>query len=287
MKHNVETEESAHALRSSMHKDLDVDRTYHPVFCTAAISDAVSTIEEEYHLGFECITILTINMEKHWARFVLADPVNPSRRDYLEISSLTASSEIIQQRQSETTVTEASNQLDTEFLDCELDEVYDFWRRNLRAADNSEGPYQLSAFTFVVIDEACLNSDRMQCIVCSDAPDFGEADDAIVVKQVRIDATKAWCIMVALEELTMTPSETAHWAGNWEDKDFSVLNVVARPPTTMTLVEDENRNDIVRRYATPAEARANKRKAIKAGEREGWVLLKGFPENVDGAIYDL
>ena len=85
----------------------------------------------------------------------------------------------------------------------------------------------------------------------------------------------------------MTPTECEHWARNWEDQAFSVLNVVERPPTTVTEVEDEERNAIVRRYATPTEARENKRKGIEAGEREGWVPLQGFSEPIEGAIYDL
>lgn len=83
----------------------------------------------------------------------------------------------------------------------------------------------------------------------------------------------------------MTPTETAHWAANPQDENFSVLQIVARPPTTLTLVEDENRRDIVRRYATPAEARWNKRNGIEAGERQGWVPLQGFQGRFECAAY--
>ena len=173
-----------------------------------------------------------------------------------------------------------------DFSDYTVDQVYDFWEQTLRAADDTEGPQHFSAFTFVVIDEACLRSDPLQCIICSDGPDYGEVDDAIVLKQVRLDVGMAWNVIVALEELTMTPTECQHWAKHPDDKNFSVLEIALRPPTTVTVVEDDDTNDMVRRYATPAEARANKRKVIVAGERRGWVPLHGFLEGTDGAVYD-
>ena len=183
-------------------------------------------------------------------------------------------------------MTEGNGQLDADFFNYTIDQVYDFWRQNVRAADDIEGPQRFSAFTFVVIDEACLNSEPLQCIVCNDGPDFGEADDAIVLKHFRVDVVWAWAMIVALEELTMTSIETEYWSNNLDDKNFSVLELTFRPPTLVPMVEDEVRNVTARRFATPAEARANKRKGIKAGEREGWVPLKGFPGGIWGVSYD-
>lgn len=93
--------------------------------------------------------------------------------------------------------------------------------------------------------------------------------------------------MVALEELTMTPTECEHWARNPDDEGFSVLNLVDRPPMTVTEVVDENGNGLVRRSVTVGEARENKRKAIQAGESGGWVPLKGFLDGKEGVVYDM
>ena len=45
MKHQIEAEELAEAFRLSMRETLDEKRTYHPVFCAATVSDAVSAIK--------------------------------------------------------------------------------------------------------------------------------------------------------------------------------------------------------------------------------------------------
>ena len=227
--------------------------------------------------------------EQEWAQFVLADPVRPSGRNYLEMVSTTVKSfDDAKQPSIKTSDMKGNPQPVTNFSTYSLDQIYDFWKQNLRAADDAEGPQHFSAFTFVVIDKACLRSEPLQCIICTDAPDFNEAnDDALVLKSIRLDVAMAWNVMVALEELTMTAIECQYWANHPQDTDFSVLEIAERPPNTITEVEDENRNDIVRRYATPAEARTNKRKAIRAGERAGWIPLKGFPEGLNGAVYDL
>ena len=219
---------------------------------------------------------------------MLADPVCPTGRNYLEITSTaTISFKEAQHRSIESTELESKNKIDRSFTNYTIDQVYDFWKQNLRAANDAEGPQHFSAFTFVMIDEACLRSEPLQCIICTDVPDFDEEDNATVLKYVRLDVGMAWNVMVALEELTMTPIECQYWAQHPQDTDFSVLEIVARPPNTITEVEDDDRNDIVRRYATPAEARMNKRKAIKAGESAGWMPLKGFADGSSGAIYDL
>ncbi len=181
--------------------------------------------------------------------------------------------------------TKFDNQPDADFLNCTVEQVYDFYKRYLRAADDSLDPQHFSASTFVVVDEACLSADRWQCIVCTDGPDFGEADDARVLKQVRVEVSNAWLTVARLEELTITASEAEYWARNPHDEDFRILKMAPKPPKIVPIADSDD-GDIWWGLATPTQARAKKMKGIKAAESGGRVPNRGYPNGQRPMLYD-
>jgi hypothetical protein len=62
----------------------------------------------------------------------------------------------------------------TPFLACTIDPVYGFRKAHLRPADNNIHEQHFTNFTFLVVDEEYVRSNPRQCILCCDAPDFGE-----------------------------------------------------------------------------------------------------------------
>ena len=166
-----------------------------------------------------------------------------------------------------------------DFFNYTIEQVYDFYKSHLKAADDSIGPQQFSAFTFVVVDQACLKSEPYECIICSDAPDFGEADDAIVLKQVRVPVRLAWRPIQRLEELTMTSSELECWVDYPRDLERWILEMQRKPPRyvarSVGAPGPDGDENISFGLATPAEARARKRSGIKKVESLGWVPGKG------------
>ncbi|KAL8647407.1 MAG: hypothetical protein Q9210_005578 [Variospora velana] len=131
-----------------------------------------------------------------------------------------------------------------------LDELYEFHKAYLRPADNLVTDHRYSYFGFIVIDESCLVSEPWECIICCDAPDFGEATDEVTLKQVRMDFEDTATYLPALEELIITPDE-------FEDKDVDLsFEVVPPPSTTFTETKGEYR------LVSPAQARQNKRRAL-------------------------
>jgi hypothetical protein len=137
------------------------------------------------------------------------------------------------------------------FLDCTIGQVYDFFKNHLRAADDSVGHEHFSYYTFIAIDEDCLQSNA-QCIICSDAPDFGESDDEIRLKSLRMPIESAMQYLCALEQLNITMSDLEK---NEEEWGFSMMPLP-------TLVPVENERNLFK-VATHAESRRSKRIGIK------------------------
>ena len=186
----------------------------------------------------------------------------------------------------EETDEEGNEGVESPFFGFTVQQVYEFWRKHLQAVDYLKFPQRLSAFSFVVIDEACLPGEIMDCIICTDAPDYGESDEGVpVLKTIRTSASHAWVVMVALEEMTMTPSECEYMAKNLDDWGYDLENApsgclnLIRPARFVILEEDEEGNVLRRREATPREARINKENGIDIAELHGWVALKGFPKD--------
>lgn len=130
-----------------------------------------------------------------------------------------------------------------------------------------------------------MRSEPQQLIICSDAPDFGEADNAIILKQVRVKATIAYTVSVRLEELTFTPKEAELRVRDLKDANFMALEMGPPPPRLVPVAdpclsahETEDDGGVLYSFATPAQARAKKRAGIKAAESEGWVPGRGWAD---------
>ncbi|KAL9034984.1 MAG: hypothetical protein Q9180_005106 [Flavoplaca navasiana] len=102
-----------------------------------------------------------------------------------------------------------------------------------------------------MVDQACIDSKPYQCIVCSDAPDFGEAAGANRLKSMRLPLEVAASVLVPLEQLFMTASEAI-------DSDSDCL--YSMPPCTVKLGHYRDGRHLL---ATPAESRRQKERAIK------------------------
>jgi hypothetical protein len=178
-----------------------------------------------------------------------------------------------------------------DFVNQTIDQVYDFYKRHLRPADHSSNMPHFSAFTFAVVDEACLRSDPQQLLICSDAPDFNETDDMIVLKQTRFKATMAWGESVRVEELTMTPTEAELRAKEPKNRNFTTLKMQPVPPKLVRADvssgdESGDEEGVLYVFATPAQARAKKRAGIKAAETKGWVPGRGWADGKEGQSVD-
>lgn len=224
---------------------------------------------------------------------------------YREIGSKNddTSFETMQKVQSEALATRFDEPPSCEFRNHTIDQIYDYYKRHLRPADDAEGSRHFSAFTFAAIDEACLRSDPQQLVLCSDAPDFGEADDEIVLKQVRMKATIASVVILRLEDLSLTPKEAElkiaelgldrHDVVSGLDKHDVVTLQMQPSPANLVRADqspsfrgskDEVKGELV--PATPGQARAKKRAGIKAAVGMGWVLGKGWPDGKEGQSVD-
>lgn len=110
-----------------------------------------------------------------------------------------------------------------------------------------------TSFTFLVVDDECLDSDPWQVVLCSDGPDFGEGND-IVLKSKRLPFAEAVPPLCAIEMLVSTMSEIGH---------PSEMGINIQPtPMVVPLSTDQqdDSNSLMARVATPMEGRENKRK---------------------------
>ena len=139
----------------------------------------------------------------------------------------------------------------TPFKGCSVEEVYEFFKRFLRSSGDSAlgGPF--THFTFIVVDQACLTTKPLSCIVCCDAPDFAEAEDEIKLKSIRMDLDDATSWLPAFEELLLTPEEYD------DNEEFITFDIM--PPPTMRFAEIDEHYLL----APMAQARRNKRRALK------------------------
>ncbi|KAI4114209.1 MAG: hypothetical protein LQ338_008033, partial [Usnochroma carphineum] len=69
----------------------------------------------------------------------------------------------------------------TPFYRDTVEQVYDYWKAEFIEESNykdTEGKKtEYTKFTFIVVDEQCLQSDPWEIIIACDAPDYGEAED--------------------------------------------------------------------------------------------------------------
>ncbi len=139
------------------------------------------------------------------------------------------------------------------FLVNTVDQVYDFFKSHLRPADDSTARKPFTYFTFIVIDAECVESDPWQCILCCDAPDYGEAHEEVKLKQLRMPIAKVMERLCPREMLGQTPSEFAN-GSTW------VLSMI--PPPTHFFIYDE-RGEKVLEDLTPGDSRKKKRGGIE------------------------
>ena len=148
-----------------------------------------------------------------------------------------------------------ADDVETAFNGSSVDEAYDFFKLQLRSPDCYGTRTRFSYFTFLVVDEECLQTQPYTCVVCSDAPDFGEAEDEIKLKQIRMDFEDVAQYLPALEELILTPDEFC-------DKEEQLLFNIMPPPTMMFTEEKD-----VYKLAPGMEARRTKRRALQIIEQ--------------------
>ena len=87
-------------------------------------------------------------------------------------------------------------------------------------------------------------------LLCSDAPDWGEGEDEVVLKKVRMGFKDASIDMASFEYLSMAPSEWGKGKG-----------LIVDPNPWMKIVKLENGQGALM-FSTPEFARARKRQAL-------------------------
>lgn len=126
----------------------------------------------------------------------------------------------------------------TPFLNYTVDLVYESYKTHIRNGSYAE---YFTGSVFFVIDKQCVESQPERSIIlCTDAPDFGEADDEFTIKQLRLSLSLAMDSADQVEQMYQCPSEVAHPSG---------MSISIMPPPWLG--------------STPASARARKKDAIK------------------------
>ena len=168
------------------------------------------------------------------------------------------------------------------FVGWSTDDIYAFWRQYVRAKDDIvENRY--TAFTFLVADEQTASNKTV--LLCSDAPDWGEGEHDVVLKEVRMGFRDAAIDVASFEYLSMTPSEWGKGKG-----------LIVNPNPWMKVVELETGQRAMV-FSTPEFARARKRQALMDASVNGTVDMTRAGEgpasdqprrfhNVDEALQD-
>ena len=151
--------------------------------------------------------------------------------------------------------------------DFTIDAIYEFYKKQVRPPDDSNAIQPFTYFTFLVIDDECINISLKQCIICCDAPDYNESE--VTLKKMRITLPTAAAILVPLEQLTMTPSEAVNPDGD---------ALCSLPPFTQIQAPNRRRDIFI--GATPAEARAFKEQAIALVEQRAEPLRANPNERI-------
>ena len=195
---------------------------------------------------------------------------------------------------------QTTTRLPLPFLGSTIDVVYNtFYKSHVQSATSppsSSSSIKFTDFTFFAVDESCFShpadtSSIPSILLCSDAPDFGEAgDDKVRLKTYQYPLNREDPISISksagvIELLLQTPSE-AHdlpygigrdSVSGDDDADAKILKTHPPaylwpiPPYTM----DEDQVSVI---ATPEQGRLRKRMAIDAVEAGGWIFGVGFPE---------
>ncbi|KAF6230619.1 hypothetical protein HO173_011156 [Letharia columbiana] len=152
----------------------------------------------------------------------------------------------------------------TPFIGYTMRQVYGFFKRHLRPAENYNGPdMRFPNFTFIVVDERCVRSRPRQIIICCDAPDFGERSTKL--KLLRLPIDQALDNLCPLEQLAFTVSTIGHPSGK--------SRLIMPPPRRIPWPDRPGRY----RWATAAEARKIVRGAIRGWKTADEALGKVEP----------
>ena len=215
---------------------------YFPLFCLAKVPPEVG-------ISLQSILVILIAMQQWFEK-----DFSPHMEEYTPILEITSDHPSLALKESEF-YGNSNGPNPTPFLGCSVNQVYDFFKASLRPAGESKVNESCTYFSFIAIDEECLRSEPPQCIVCSDAPDFGEAENEMKLKTLRMDIVLAFQYLCALEQLSLTPSEL-NKADGWV--------MAMMPPAIMN--EDPDSDSGSFRIATLGQARQNKRRGIQLGE---------------------
>lgn len=124
-------------------------------------------------------------------------------------------------------------------------QVYEFHKR-IRPADDHTGPRKFTYFTFLAIDEQCVRADPMECLICCDAPDFGEDEYDINLKVLRVPFAILMKYLYALEQMAVTPSEVT------SGEEFPLTSM----PSPGLQVEDQTNGRVVFRCPLEEDLRS-------------------------------
>ena len=126
--------------------------------------------------------------------------------------------------------------------------------QNIYDKDTNRKRTKHTNFTFIVLDDKCMEADPWEMIVACDAPDYGEDDDQPRLKYFRMPLKEAASSLYALEYLTMTPSEV-------ESRSETVLSCFP-PATTVPICDESGDWSGYHRPATREQAITNRRRIL-------------------------
>lgn len=187
--------------------------------------------------------------------------------------------------------TEAKDSMDLindDFVGFSIEDVYQFYKDHMQVIPSLD-PWdnmEFSSFTFIAVDEACMNASPWQCIVGCDAPDFGECDTSeIKLKQIRVDLSDLGRVVEHVETLYRTPKEVV--ALQTADDKEAFRSLRQEPPAIYELTggpDEDGKWDWIR--APVFVARDIRRMGIRAAEHEGAEVGKGKHMKMYGIYED-
>lgn len=147
--------------------------------------------------------------------------------------------------------------LSSPVLGWSVEAIYHLWKSKFR---NPTGPpdwtQKWTAFTFIILDEQ--TAINRKCLLCSNAPDFGETPGEVVLKAIRMTFEKAVSDNLNVWEiLHRCPSE-------WNDEQILELY----PPSSVFVLSRMADGRPVYRTASTEEALANRRRAVQGVTKE-------------------
>ncbi|KAI9708432.1 MAG: hypothetical protein M1820_003892 [Bogoriella megaspora] len=203
-----------------------------PVFCTTELSTKI--LNELLHTS-----ILEDPDHRNVLRFLGPDDIGPTATGHEDVNAA-----------SQAPICKSPDTFDG----WSVNDIYAFWKQYVRAKDSVvENRY--TAFTFLICDLQTTIDKTV--LLCSDAPDWGEAPNIIELKTVRMGFKDACIDCASFEYLSMTPSEWGKGKG-----------LICDPNPWMKVVGMEGGQQVLM-FSTPAFARTQKRRALMDAAENG------------------